>query len=347
MAQKKQVKATPVETVPSIEVKKTKSKKTDTPKIVEEETIKVETPKKQTKGKKSEIVVAPQVAEVIPSEPSTKKSTTTKKSKKSEPETKKDEVTPAVETVIPTSSKKTKKEVALPVVDAAAPASGKKSKKNLNEAQTAFMDAVVNTVVNNVITTVINDAINAKKTAESVKEKPVKKSARKSKATKEVESNEEVAAVEEVVEPKEGTDEKVKVPPRYFKLVVTKAADGNEITIDNTEDSKEEKKGRFKGRKPKQAGSKAFTAIQKSMKSSYNLGDVIYYKIEECTRGSKRKQYSYSGYRAALSEPCLVVSKLGKFEPITYNFKNYIKKHKEPLQATEDEVIQPSVSATN
>ena len=73
---------------------------------------------------------------------------------------------------------------------------------------------------------------------------------------------------------------------RYFKIV---CEDGS-------------CRGRFSGKKPKQAANKALTSILKQKKSMKG-GGKLNFSICECTRGSKCKVYNYTGERRKLEKP--------------------------------------------
>ena len=99
-----------------------------------------------------------------------------------------------------------------------------------------------------------------------------------------------VQEVQEVVEQKVQEDEEEQVGGklRYFKLFYNN-----------------QNKGRYCGKKPKQAANKAFSSIIKELGSGSNDGiNVdINFSIKECTRNSKHKEYKYVGKREVLPEP--------------------------------------------
>ena len=103
---------------------------------------------------------------------------------------------------------------------------------------------------------------------------------------------------------------------RYFKVIV---GDG-------------EARGRFSGTKPKQAANKALTSILKELKKDKkSTTGEIQFRIKECTRGSKYKEYNYVGQRKELAEPLEValknvVDSSGNPKVIRYNFENIVKK---------------------
>jgi uncharacterized membrane protein YheB (UPF0754 family) len=64
--------------------------------------------------------------------------------------------------------------------------------------------------------------------------------------------------------------------------------------------------GRYSGRKPKQAASKALTSILKLYQKDNKKVDNILFGIIECTRGSKNKKYFYEGKKSQLKIPLIV-----------------------------------------
>jgi hypothetical protein len=106
---------------------------------------------------------------------------------------------------------------------------------------------------------------------------------------------------------------------RYFKLMY-----GGEV------------KGRFCGRKPKQAANKAFSSIIKEKLSGGGNGVVsnVEFSIRECTRGSKQKDYYYNGSREELKNHVAVqIQSGGSTKTITYKFQNKLQKSKAPAAA--------------
>ena len=103
---------------------------------------------------------------------------------------------------------------------------------------------------------------------------------------------------------------------RYFKVVKD---DGQTM-------------GRFSGSKPKQAANKALTSILKELRTNNKptVGEFAF-KIKECTRGSRCKEYSYVGQRKELDEPLEVplkgiLNKDGTIKTIKYSFENIVRK---------------------
>ena len=82
-------------------------------------------------------------------------------------------------------------------------------------------------------------------------------------------------------------------------------------------------KGRYFGRKPKQAGLKALKRIVLDNKLQPNKN--VLFKLRECTRGSKKKTFFYVGKRVKLKKPVKV--NIGGNE-IVYKYTNELKKYK-------------------
>jgi hypothetical protein len=84
--------------------------------------------------------------------------------------------------------------------------------------------------------------------------------------------------------------------------------------------------GRYSGRKPKQAACKALTGIVKS--NDLKVGEKVTFLIQECTRGSKKKKYSYVGSQVDLDTPVkiTITKKDQSTDTITYTKNNVVKK---------------------
>jgi len=122
-------------------------------------------------------------------------------------------------------------------------------------------------------------------------------------------------AKEVVPEPEpEQEGEPVKVGHRFFRCVF-KNTDGEIVHA-----------GRYSGKKPKQAARKALTGIVK--KNELEVGEHVIFLIQECTRGSKKKKYSYVGAQVNLPEPITVTirKKDGQKSEIVYTKDNEVKK---------------------
>lgn len=88
--------------------------------------------------------------------------------------------------------------------------------------------------------------------------------------------------------------------------------------------------GRYCGRTPKQAASKALTSIIKSNGGNNECVDKKFnFVLRECTRGYKSKEKKYEGSRVKLNDPIIVKisNKINsdKDKTITYKFLNKIK----------------------
>ena len=101
---------------------------------------------------------------------------------------------------------------------------------------------------------------------------------------------------------------------RFFRCVY-RAADGSFVNG-----------GRYSGKKPKQAASKALKAIVK--KNNVTTGEEVTFLIQECTRGSKKKKYSYKGSQVDLAEPVKIkiTKKDGSAGEIAYRKHSVVKK---------------------
>jgi hypothetical protein len=118
----------------------------------------------------------------------------------------------------------------------------------------------------------------------------------------------------EPVQEAEQEGEPVKVGHRFFRCVF-KNTDGEIVHA-----------GRYSGKKPKQAARKALTGIVK--KNELEVGERVIFLIQECTRGSKKKKYSYVGAQVNLPEPITVTirKKDGQKSEIIYTKDNEVKK---------------------
>ena len=145
------------------------------------------------------------------------------------------------------------------------------------------------------------------KSTKSTKSAKSKSSKKSKKATK----PKVVAKTEQ--EGGEGEEEKGK---RYFHCVY-KSNDGTVVRA-----------GRYCGKKPKQAARKALSRVVE--KNEVENGKSLLFLIKECTRGSKKKMYAYSGSRVPLETPVTVplkkLNKDGKPVVLTYKHANNVKK---------------------
>jgi hypothetical protein len=142
----------------------------------------------------------------------------------------------------------------------------------------------------------------------SSKKKPVPKQVKKGIAKKAIAKKAiaKKAIVKKVTSNKNNkkTDDCEKQTTRYFKAVYN-----------------ENEKGRFSGDKPKQAANKALTSITKEFKIPINK--MFEFSVKECTRGSRKKTYTYVGKRIELDDE-ISVKIDGK--TIKYKYSNVLKK---------------------
>ena len=222
----------------------------------------------------------------------------------------------ATEVVAPVETKETKKSKKTePVVEATpAPVEVKETKESKKSKKT---EPVVEAAP---VVEAKESKKGGKKTAEPVVEAaPVKETKKGGKKAEPV--------VEAVVETKKGGAKKttkkesakeeeavVKAGHRYFRCVY-KTTDGDIIHA-----------GRYSGKKPKQAACKALTGIVKN--NGLETGEKVVFLIQECTRGSKKKKYSYVGQQVDLKEPVKIkiTKKDGSTSEIEYTKNNEVKK---------------------
>lgn len=88
--------------------------------------------------------------------------------------------------------------------------------------------------------------------------------------------------------------------------------------------------GRYYGKFPKRAAYKAFTQLVNKRKGDglYNDGDLIIFKIKECTRNSKKKIYKYEGRRIRLDNPQFIRinQRGGDHRDINFLYRNNVRK---------------------
>jgi len=94
--------------------------------------------------------------------------------------------------------------------------------------------------------------------------------------------------------------------------------------------------GRYSGIKPKQAANKVYSALwrERKTKGKATTGKIKF-AIRECTRGSKRKIYYYTGIRQKLDEPTEVQIQSGGGgvpKTVQYNYSNKVMKDKEATE---------------
>lgn len=123
-----------------------------------------------------------------------------------------------------------------------------------------------------------------------------------------------VARATKSVSPKNVIQEDVEKPGmRYFKAIYRL---DDEIGF----------RGRYGGVKPKQAANKVISALRRNM--DLGDGDHINFAICECTRGSRKKIYTYTGFQETLDTPVEVpiTRKDGTVCNITYRRQNTVHK---------------------
>jgi hypothetical protein len=188
------------------------------------------------------------------------------------------------------------------------------------------------------------------KKATSSKKQVTKKVAQKKISEKKASNHVSKKNTKSVKKQKKG-DEDEKVGTRYFKCIMI---DANGEAICG---------GRYCGKKPKQAGSKAYTRIYKSfIKRDEDVPEVVVFGMHECTRSSKRKKkYFYYGSRVELTNPEevpihlknekgeYILDKKGNKKPklnddnepmvIRYRFNNVVKKLADPVEHEEYDLL--------
>src|SRR3989304_8448605 len=159
-------------------------------------------------------------------------------------------------------------------------------------------------------TTKISKSVKSTKTTKNIGKKNKSKSSAKTTKSKGVRKT-KVAKNELKVRSKMDPDR-----IRYFKVFTA-----NDI-----------KRGRYRGYKPKQAASKAYTALITEMKKrGENINEPIVFRVIECTRGQKPREYVYKGARMELANPAVVeVGEGDKKKVITYKFQNKLTKYRAP-----------------
>ena len=87
-------------------------------------------------------------------------------------------------------------------------------------------------------------------------------------------------------------------------------------------------RGRFRGNKPKQAASKALSSLLEELREQKkSVSGEHHFTIVECTRGSRCKEYHYTGERVELDEPMEIHIGKGKDrKTITYRYNNKVYK---------------------
>ena len=235
------------------------------------------------------------------------------------PETVQPAAQPEVQAVATKGKKSTKVEAAAPVVQAeaaapvvqavapvvqpetqtATPAKGKKSTKTAQVESVVQVAAPVAQPETQTTTTPAKGK-KAAKTTETVApvvsqvvapavQPETQTAGAKPKRTPKTKVAEPVQVVEAAQVVQEDEEEQAGGKLRYFKLFYNN-----------------QNKGRYCGKKPKQAANKAFSSIIKELNANGQNEGVnvdINFSIKECTRNSKHKEYRYVGKREVLPEP--------------------------------------------
>jgi len=252
-----------------------------------------------------------------------KASTQTKVTKTNETVSKKEVVsTPVVEAAAPAKKSKKAAEpvapVVAPVVEAAAPA--KKSKKAAEpvapvvapvvEAAAPSKKSKKAAPVVEAAAPVVEAVAPSKKSKKAAAE-PVAEVAKATKKGGAKKAGKKTAKKEV----KEEQPESVRTVGHRFFRCVYKTTDDQIVHV-----------GRYSGNKPKQAACKALTGIVKN--NGLETGEKVTFLIQECTRGSKKKKYSYVGCQVDLPEPVriTITKKDGSSSQIEYTKNNDVKK---------------------
>ncbi|VBB18373.1 hypothetical protein YASMINEVIRUS_836 [Yasminevirus sp. GU-2018] len=151
---------------------------------------------------------------------------------------------------------------------------------------------------------------------------PSKSAPKKAVAKTNVKAPKNLKVAKKGANQKGGNAEELEEPgKRYFKCIMINSDDEVLAT------------GRYSGKKPKQAASKACTKLfEDIIEEGRELPENIVFGMHECTRSSKRKKkYFYIGKRIQLEEPEEVEikkidPKTGKNMKITYYFNNDVRK---------------------
>jgi hypothetical protein len=138
-----------------------------------------------------------------------------------------------------------------------------------------------------------------KKTTQAKKTAPKRAASKNAKATKTPKRATKAAtkATKATKAQKGGVVEQQEVKPRYYKL----------ITIDQNDDGEDvaECRGRYSGKKPRQAASKGCTKLFRAYKDrDEKYPERIIYGMHECTRSRRnKKKFFYIGTKEDLDEP--------------------------------------------
>jgi len=104
--------------------------------------------------------------------------------------------------------------------------------------------------------------------------------------------------------------------------------------------------GRYSGFKPKQASSKALTAIYKLFeKSGKTLGGSIRFGLKETTRGSKNKKYWYSGEKTKITDPVLLYLLPSEDKKLMSELSKIEAEHAREKRAADKEKIEDDIKS--
>jgi hypothetical protein len=179
-----------------------------------------------------------------------------------------------------------------------------------------------------------------KKTTKTTKTTKGSKVAKKTTQKRQPAKKKATATKKKVQPPVQETETELdgKKSRRFFKLIY-----------------KDEIFGRLKGSKPKQAASKALTAIIKLSKKNGEFVEgsekTYQFSIQECTRKSKNKVYTYVGRREKLPNPVSVVITVEKDgvtteKSVGYEYTNKVKKLKMPPENPKPRTKKPKAETT-
>jgi hypothetical protein len=197
-------------------------------------------------------------------------------------------------------------QVAQPVAQQVAQTAGKAKKQTKTTQAEKIVEQTVAQPVTQVVEPVVQTAGKSKKQTKTAQGEPVAQQVVQSvvqqvaqpvvqqggkvKKTKEKVQEQVVQQVQEQDAQHDDEEEQVGGKLRYFKLFYNG-----------------QNKGRYCGKKPKQAANKAFSSIIKELNGNGQNGGAnnqdINFSIKECTRSSKHKEYKYTGKREVLPEP--------------------------------------------
>jgi hypothetical protein len=175
-----------------------------------------------------------------------------------------------------------------------------------------------------------------KKVEDKVEKKVEKKAGKKAEKAEKAEKVEEVQSVEDKKAAKKEAPKKAAKTAVKGKAPKKAAQKGGDVEVEEKKtryfrcvyrstDGSVVRAGRYCGRKPKQAASKALTAIIKSTDGEVN--QPVKFLITECTRGSKKKSYSYSGEQKKIDPVTVEIKREdGKINKIVYKKSNVISK---------------------